>query len=71
MKLTSRMTRRQLAQVVAAHYGYTGRVGGWIYSPDGRPVAHGWDAFADRLGSRIVVGRGVDWQRLTVAGLPR
>jgi hypothetical protein len=63
-KPTWQMSRRELAKVVAAHFGYYGKVGGWIYQPNGRPVAHGWDAFATRLGARIVEGQGVNWRAM-------
>lgn len=64
-KPTWRMSASQLARVFADHFGFTGRKGGWIYSPAGRPVAHGWDSFAARLAARgwIKPGVGIDWRR--------
>jgi hypothetical protein len=58
-------TRVDLARRFATVHGYTARSGGWIYRPDGVPVAHGWAAFADRLVARgwIREGVGIDWAR--------
>jgi hypothetical protein len=39
----------QHAKAYADVRGFTTRPGGWIYSPTGQPVAHGWAAFADHL----------------------
>lgn len=69
-KLTSQMTAIELAKVFAAHHGYFGDHGGWIYReqhtlgrPTGRPVTQGWAAFARLLEARgfIRVGAGIDW----------
>lgn len=62
---TWKMTKVELARVWAAHHGFAGRNGGWIYSPSGRPMAHGWDSFADFLvNARVIVpGQGIDWTR--------
>lgn len=63
-KATSKMTREELARVVAEHRGYYTTSGGWLYTADGRPVCHGYGALARRLDDRIVEGRGIDWQRI-------
>lgn len=63
-KSTSRMTRPELARVVAEHNGYLTGPGGWIYNTQGRPICQGYAALAERLGSALVVGRGIDWRRL-------
>lgn len=34
---------------VALAAGYVGRAGGWIYSPGGNSVAHGWQQFASHI----------------------
>ena len=63
-KPTWEMKPRALARVFGEHFGFAGRTGGWIYSPEGRPVAHGWDQFAQQLQRRgwIRVGSGVNWR---------
>ena len=38
-----------LRQAVPHHHGITGRVGGWLYTPSGSPICHGWDAYARQL----------------------
>lgn len=60
----------ELARVFADHYGYRTSSGGWIYDPEGHPVAHGWQSFADTLAARgwIVEGKGIAWTRATWAG---
>jgi hypothetical protein len=65
MKATWAMSEPQLARVFAEHFGFTGRPGGWIYSPAGNPIAHGWSAFGANLAQRgfIKVGQGVNWRR--------
>lgn len=63
-KSTARMTRRELARVVAEHRGYVTTSGGWLYTAAGRPVCQGYDALADRLGAALVEGRGIDWTRI-------
>jgi hypothetical protein len=69
---TSQMTDVELARTWAAHYGYTGRAGGWIYDPSGMPVLQGWDLFAQLLikFGYITVGVGINWRTL-VAGQSR
>src|SRR5262245_51897276 len=37
--------RIKAARQYAQRYGISGRRGGWIYSPDGRPLTQGWDNF--------------------------
>lgn len=68
-KPTWRMNGTDLAKVFAAHFGYAGRTGGWIYDSNGRPVAHGWQAFAAQLTRRgwITVGQGVNWRRVDLS----
>jgi hypothetical protein len=74
---TWHMSEVELAHVWADHFGYTGRPGGWIYSPAGRPVAHGWAALARELSSRgwIREGSGINWracgERPTIARVTR
>ena len=67
------------AKVVAAHKGDKGRVGGWIYTPAGRPIVQGWAAYADDLerwghiAAGVVTGRdgkpvtryAINWRRVT------
>ena len=61
MKNTWQMTRAELAQVFAVHYGHHGKSGGWIYDAGGKVLAHGWDAYAQKFDRFLVVGKGVDW----------
>lgn len=65
-KLASRMSRIELARVVAEHRGLVTSSGGWLYTPNGRPVCHGYAAFARMLGDALVEGRGIDWRRITL-----
>lgn len=67
---TWEMTPVELARVFAHAHGYRGAAGGWIYDPDGHPVAHGWQSFADALAARgwIVEGKGVAWTKATWEG---
>lgn len=62
-KPTWRMTTRELTRTYATVRGYTGRRGGWIYGPDGRPVCQGWAAFTAYLTrtGRIRPGVGINW----------
>jgi hypothetical protein len=77
MKLTSRMTKEELAKVWAEHFGMKGAPGGWIYTDiketglswglgwTGKPIAHGWGDLANALirTGCIEVGVGIDWRR--------
>jgi hypothetical protein len=36
-------------KVIANAAGYVGRLGGWIVSPSGFPMAHGWRTFAEQI----------------------
>jgi hypothetical protein len=63
-KITSQMSRVEMARVVAEHKGYLTGPGGWIYTSQGRPVCHGYGALAKRLGSALMLGRGIDWTRI-------
>lgn len=58
------MNKVELAKIFAEHFGFTGKLGGWIYSPAGQPVAHGWDQFASRIARRgwIKTGSGINWR---------
>lgn len=64
MKLTSKMTKVELAKVWGEHFGLKGNKGGWIYTAiepffhpftgkqigwHGKPIAHGWVDLADAL----------------------
>jgi hypothetical protein len=64
MKATWKMSRQELAKVFAEHFGFTGRLGGWIYSPTGQPITQGWDSFASKLQQRgwIIQGTGINWR---------
>lgn len=59
---------KRLAQVVGKAGGYTGRKGGWVYSPSGKAVAHGWDDFAKLLSQRGWIAPGttqpIHWERI-------
>ena len=48
-------TPEAAAKIVAKHYGDVGRVGGWIYTPAGRPMYHGWLTYARALDSQGVL----------------
>lgn len=61
MKLTSQMTRLELARVFAAEKGHRGRPGGHIYDDQGRHLAHGWEAYAQRFSAFLKPGQGIDW----------
>ena len=67
---TWEMTSVELARVFAHTHGYRGAAGGWIYDPEGHPVAHGRQSFAEALAARgwIVEGKGVAWTRATWGG---
>ena len=67
---TWEMTLVELARVFAHIHGYRGATGGWIYDPEGHPVAHGWQSFADALATRgwIVEGKGIAWTKATWEG---
>ena len=42
-------TREAAAKIVASHRGDYGKVGGWIYNQQGRPIVQGWHAYGGRL----------------------
>jgi hypothetical protein len=65
------MTEAELARVVAKHFGWEGRKGGWVYDDRGVPVAHGWSELGQRMASRgwIKEGVGVNW--ITIPLTPR
>lgn len=42
------------AKVFARQVGDYGKIGGWIYSPNGQPIVQGWSAY-----SRILERRGI------------
>lgn len=67
---TWEMTLVELARVFAHAHGYRTAPGGWVYDPEGHPVAHGWQSFADALAARgwIVEGKGVAWTKATWEG---
>ncbi len=67
------------AKIVASHRGHYGKVGGWIYDKNDRPIVQGWHAYGGRLEQAGVIaerevtdprtGRRVNrwaiaWQRL-------
>lgn len=62
---TWQMSAVELARVVAAHYGWRGGAGGWIYDDRGAPIVQGWQGLAALLERRGVlrVGVGVNWRR--------
>ncbi len=60
MKALYEPTRNHAAKIVAKHLGHAGRVGGWIYTANGRPIAHGWHAYGyDLERDRVLVKRTV------------
>jgi hypothetical protein len=62
-KPTWRMTEKELAKVVAEHFGFTVR-GPWIRDDRGVPIAIGWEHLAKKLSKRkfIVQGQGINWR---------
>jgi hypothetical protein len=55
--------RRRLAKSLAAKRGHYGAHGGWIYSPEHRPIAQGWDSYYLKLRASIwreVIGDEAD-----------
>ena len=48
------------AKAWAKMYGYTGRAGGWIYTPNGEPFVQGWRSFAEYLKRRGDIALGDD-----------
>ncbi len=42
-------TPEHAAKLVAKHLGVYGKVGGWLYDKNDRPMYHGWSAYADAL----------------------
>lgn len=65
-KPTWRMSREELARVVAEHLGYYVQVGGWLYTKNGIIVCQGYAELGRRLESAgaIKVGTGVIWQQV-------
>ena len=72
-------TREAAAKIVASHRGHRGKVGGWIYDQQGRPIVQGWHAYGGRLEqagilverevtdprtSRRVIRWAIAWQRV-------
>lgn len=41
---------REISKNWGAAHGYKGAIGGWIYDPEGRPVAQGWGALFFLIG---------------------
>lgn len=54
-----------LMGMLKSHYHLEGKVGGWIYRADGKPIAHGWREFGELMQKRGVImdGRRIDWKR--------
>jgi hypothetical protein len=67
------------AKIVAKHLGVYGKVGGWLYDRNDRPIVQGWAAYADRLTTngiikphevtdpatrKMVTRYAIDWRRL-------
>ena len=42
--------QREISKRWGKAHGYKGTIGGWIYDPEGRPVAQGWDALFFLIG---------------------
>lgn len=65
-KATWKMSRRELAQVFAEHFGWKGTGGGWIHDDRGLSVAQGWDELGNKLAAKgwIEAGVGVHWIRI-------
>ena len=64
-KLTSQMTKIELAKTFAAAHHHHERPGGWIYNADGTVLAHGWYAYAQKFSRFLIVGKGIDWTAST------
>ena len=77
MKPLYERDRIEAAKVIGRHKGHAGRIGGWIYTEAGRPIVHGWHAYAilhrsaikakkvtDPKTGKTVTRYAIDWRRV-------
>ena len=58
----------EIAREWGKRHGYIGRIGGWIYDPEGNPVAQGWGSLFFYIGE----DKMMEWARKAkiVGGAP-
>ena len=62
------------AKIIAKHQGHAGKVGGWIYDSNDRPIVQGWSSYAtnaiaavqvtDPRTGNLVTRYAINWRRV-------
>ena len=64
MKPTFQQDISELGRTFAAHHGWQGKSGGWIYDHNDRPFVQGYWALGEILAALgiVEVGKGIHWR---------